>query len=206
MIIIAVSLYGTDPKYTEGMIINATQIIHRFPSPDVWVYINIASDVPDNIRERLSILPRVKLVPVERKPGSANMFDRFMTIDLPECDVLFVRDADSRVHERDAACIEDFLASDKQLHIIRDHRCHRSRIMGGMWGIRKSALIALKTSMCNLLNQWTIIPAYMNDQNFLSTVIYPLFLRNAMIHDRYEYFEPKDRLTPFRVREYNAVF
>jgi len=199
------SLYGTDPKYTHGMIANVRQIPKHFPAAEIVIY--IASDVPSDIYDQLAAFPSVRLISVERKPGTLNMLDRFMAVDEPTSNIVFIRDADSRVHERDAACIEDFMAApEKQLHIIRDHRAHRSRIMGGIWGIRRSALVALRTSMTQLLSRWSHTPNYMNDQNFLSQIVYPLFARNAMIHDRYGWIEPPDRLTPFRVPIKDGLF
>lgn len=201
MIVFSFSLYGIAPKYTEGMIINATHIPIRFP--DAWVYIYIASDVSEDIRERLCNLPHVKLLPVERKPGTLNTMDRFKAVDEPDVTVMFVRDADSRVHERDAACIEDFLASDTQFHIIRDHRNHTVPILAGMWGIRKSCL---KMPMADLIAQWRSSPAYGNDQRFLASVLYPCVHRIAMIHDRYPRHESADRITPFRIPIREGLF
>jgi hypothetical protein len=182
------------------MIRNAEQLAVRFPQARVHIY--IAPDVPDTIRTTLAAMPNVNIYPVDQKSGSAGMFDRFMAIDEPDCSVMFVRDADSRVHERDAACIEDFLASDKTLHIIRDHKYHWQPIMGGMWGIRKSGMTA---TMKEMLLSWTITDAYCNDQHFLQYNVYPLYKSNAIIHDRLATFKD-ETLTPFRVPIVNHLF
>ena len=138
MIIFSFSLYGSNPKYTLGMIRNAEWIPKRFPQSRVQIY--LADDVPSDICDRLRSLPSVKIIPVSRKIGIQPMFDRFLAIDDEDCSIMFSRDADSRVHERDAGCIEDFIASHKMLHIIRDHHYHSMEIMGGLFGIRKGAL------------------------------------------------------------------
>ena len=65
------------------------------------------------------------------------MFERFRAIE--EADLVFFRDADSRMRERDRWCMAEFEKSDKSLHIIRDHFWHKSRIMGGAWGAKKGA-------------------------------------------------------------------
>jgi hypothetical protein len=50
-IIFSYSLYGDNPKYTKGMILNVKQINHRFPGAIVQIY--IASDVPQTIKTEI---------------------------------------------------------------------------------------------------------------------------------------------------------
>jgi len=197
MIVFSFSLYGDQDKYTKGMVRNCDMIKERFP--DAIVYIYIASDVPSFYRELLASYSNVKLIPVERNEGSSNMYDRFLTIDDESTDIMFVRDADSRVHERDACCIEDFIKENKALHIIRDNKNHNRRIMGGMFGIRKSLF---PYSMANLIKEWQqthtdINTRYGSDQRFLADIIYPRFKNSMLVHDRYHCFKEED-VVPFR--------
>jgi hypothetical protein len=178
------------------MIINAKNISQRFPFFRTQIY--IADDVPQDIRQTLQNIPSVRLVHVIRKDGIANMFDRFKAIDEPECSLMLVRDADSRIHDRDAACIEDFLTSDKDLHIIRDYPFHGTPILGGLWGIRKSALTnPISTMIDKWIGENTDFPKGI-DQTFLAEVIYPLFISTALIHDRAGFYESSECHTPFR--------
>jgi len=205
-VVFAFSLYGSKKKYTEGMIINAQQISKRFPDARIQIY--IADDVPSDVNARLSSYSSVRLIPVVRVEGSQNMFDRFTAIDDPDCDILFSRDADSRIHDRDAACIEDFIASDRLLHIIRDHRCHRVPILGGMWGLRKSALkVPFKGILTSWLNTHGNPTGYGWDQQFLAHVIYPSFITHAMIHDSIGHYKPNETVfQPFRVPLIGKLF
>ena len=205
-VVFSFSLYGTNRKYTEGMLRNAGLITGRFPDAQIRVY--CADDVPTDTITSLHTFPSVRTVPVKRLPGSQNMFDRFMAIDDPSCDVMIIRDADSRVNERDAACIEDFLASHKLLHIIRDHQNHDQRIMGGMWALRR----ALPESMASMIQKWTALTNrnlayYGSDQQFLGMYIYPDLIRHALIHDDQERFrmvEPPH--VPFRFSDAGRDF
>lgn len=198
------SLFGSNKKYTEGMVINAQQISARFPSVRIQIY--VANDVPSDIVTRLEAFPNVRIVRVQRSNGTLNTFDRFIAIDDPDCDVMFSRDADSRIHDRDAACIEDFLASDKLLHIIRDHKYHRSLISAGMWGIRKKALTQ---PMQALIDQWRSTrradSGYMCDQRFLDHAIYPVLVKDAMIHDERRFYK-EPAYQPFRVPIRDRLF
>ncbi len=187
------------------MIVNARQIKDRFPHSIVQIY--IAEDVPNAVEKELASYSNVRLVHTARRPGIGGMFDRFKAIDCSDCDIMFVRDADSRIHERDAACIEDFIAAtDKKLHIIRDHMYHRDRIMGGAWGLRRGAL---EKPLTDTIEQWSKSRStehYIADQEFLRSYIYPLLAKNALIHDRYGYYREHEQLTPFRVPIVNNLF
>ena len=204
MIYFSYSLYGSQDKYTKGMIENAKILKDVYPDACVQVY--IADDVPKETVDILSEMPNVKLINVIRQPGIKNMFDRFKAIDEPDCDIMIVRDADSRPHERDLSCINDFLKSDKELHIIRDHPYHSMKIMGGLWAIRKTGL---SESMSNMIDNWLlghISFGYFLDQHFLDQKIYPLFISKMMVHASYNFHEPIDTLTPFKCELKNDLF
>jgi len=196
MIVFSFSLYGENPKYTHGTLANARIIKERFPAAKMYVY--AAESVPADIKEQLKTMAHVRLIPVSTRKGSQGMFDRFLAIDDPECDIMFSRDADSRIHDRDAACIEDFIAdSSKLIQIIRDHKHHCFHILGGTFAIRKEAMT---TSMSSLVTKGSQNGFHYGcDQNFLATEFYKKFLKRAQIYDRYAMFEPQSVLTPFRV-------
>jgi hypothetical protein len=203
-VVFSFSLWGTNPKYTEGMIQNAKNIGVNFP--DAYVYIYITDDVPTDIKEQLALFPNVCMLSSPKQEGSLNLFDRFLAID--DCDIMFVRDTDSRIHDRDISCIGDFLSSNKTLHIIRDHKCHQNRIMGGMWGLRK---MRNKPSMKTLIDQWKLrnkrITSYGCDQIFLSMTIYNMCINSRLVHDRFAlYIEESTDRVPFSVPIENNLF
>jgi hypothetical protein len=203
MIVFSFSLYGANPKYTHGALANARIIQTRFP--DALMYVYAAESVPADIKDQLAAMPHVRVKNVPTKEGSMGMFDRFLAIDEPECDIMFVRDADSRVHERDAACVEDFIAApSKLMQIIRDHKYHRNYIMGCSFAIRKEAMTK---SMAALIADSKFYRSnYGCDQYFLESEFYRKFLSKALIFDRYNVFEPSAALTPFRVPITNHLF
>ena len=189
------SLYGDNSRYTVGMIKNAEHIPRRFPGAEVWIY--IADDVPTQIRDTLQSLPAVRLIDVPTHPGAFNMFFRFHAIDDMDSGIMFVRDADSRVHERDAACIEDFLVDEtKQLHIVRDHRYHTQPIMGGLWGMRKDTSFRISDEQ---QRQGITRAIYCEDQYFLHKSVYPRYIHSVMIHDDHHHIDPSIPRTSFRV-------
>jgi hypothetical protein len=86
------------------------------------------------------------------------MVYRFLPVTDPTYDVVCVRDADSRIHERDRWCIDHFLDSPYSLYTIRDHPWHRYRIMGGLWGAKRGHVLdeaVLRTSCESLDGKYT---------------------------------------------------
>jgi len=57
----------------------------------------------------------------------------FPTLD-PQVDVFISRDLDSRPSARELAALEEWLASEFILHIMRDHPGHGKTFLGGLWG------------------------------------------------------------------------
>ncbi len=74
---------------------------------------------------------------------------RFLpAIDI-QVDAFLSRDLDSRINEREAAAVQEFLDSDMAFHVMRDHPAHTAYMMGGMWGakvaqVRQELLRAFK--------------------------------------------------------------
>jgi hypothetical protein len=180
------------------MLENVKLIRAEFPDAAIWIY--IATDVPEQIRQSLTACPAVRLIDVPRMSGSINALYRFFAIDDPLCDCMIVRDADSRVHARDASCIRQFLESDKTLHIIRDHwGGHKFPISAGMWGMKKGSL-PVGIRMIDLVNAYGENMArdqFLLDQAFLRDIIYPACVGNAVLQDAYGFFEPLAMRTPF---------
>ena len=192
------SLFGNQDKYCKGLVKNITIIEDKFPGWEVWVY--CGDGIPEDILLQLHDYRCVRLIPTNQE-GMVNKFHRFFAIDDPEVGICIVRDADSRIYERDQACIRDFLGSEKFAHIIRDHPNHHHLMMAGMWGIKKSALFFLQNPVQTLFHQWKqskVSSDFWSDTLFLCDKIYPKLAHVSMIHDELQHYEPIDFKTPFR--------
>jgi hypothetical protein len=167
-------LFGSNPKYTLGMIENIKIINEKFEEWYTYIYYNnVPQDIINVIKEYTNV------VLLESKyTGQKTTLDRFKPIDNIDVEVMMVRDADSRIHDRDCWAINEFLNSNKKLHIIRDHKYHQRPIMAGLFGI-KNGLIEfniedkLKNFEVNNKNEYQV------DQNFLALYIYPIALKNS---------------------------
>ena len=155
-------IYGNERNYYEGLLENIQIIREYFPEFEIYVYKGICD--PDWIFENC------KVIETERE-GAINMLYRYLPLTFS--DIGFVRDADSRIYERDRWCIREFLKSSKNYHIIRDHFYHKEPIMGGIFGWKKSLEIDLGLDA-------TII--YSEDMSYLKTHLYPLITSDCLVH------------------------
>jgi hypothetical protein len=173
-------LYGPEnPRYYPPMLTNVQLIQTHFPSWKVYIY--IAPDVPQSMVDKLAAYPNVVLKPTGIL-GAKNMIERFFAIDEPDVDVMMVRDADSYVHHRDRWAIREFLASSYQAHTIRDHPDHTGWLMGGLWGIRKSAGLRIRDLYASYEEDTSLGHRVAHDQNFLMDAVYPKVRNVLLVH------------------------
>ncbi len=104
-------------------------------------------------------------------------------MDDPGVEYFIVRDADSRLIERDAAAVEDWIQTGKSFHCVRDHPSHASSaVFGGLWGGRLPHLRELvRLPIVDLMKG--IKEGYYEDVQFLTNMIWPKVNRQAMCHD-----------------------
>ena len=174
-------LYGPEnPLYYRGLLENIYLAGLHFPTWKVYVY--YAPDVTEQMVAHLAACSSVVLIPTHVH-GAPNMIHRFYAIDEPDVDIMMVRDADSRIHWKDRWAIRDFLAHPQFVaHTIRDHVEHTARIMGGLWGLRKSAGISMRTLYAQYKEDLTQGFRVAHDQNFLADEVYPRVLTRLLVH------------------------
>lgn len=176
--IISFSLWGQDPKYTIGAIRNAELAPEIYPGWTCRFY--TGEDVTDEIKSKLLGLESEV---VEMGGADWNgMFWRFFAAE--NADIMISRDADSRLSLREKAAVDEWLASDKDFHIMRDHPYHQTEILGGMWGCRNGILKGVK-GMIQDYDTKEYHNKYQVDQNFLREVVWPLVWDKSCVHDPY---------------------
>ena len=151
--IISFSLYGNVPCYQVGSVLNVIEAARLLPD---WKCRFYTTD-NDTICRQLQYLG-AEIVRMDDWP-KGNMFWRFLAVD--DADVTIVRDADSIVSERERECMRQWLTSDCQWHVMRDHPAHGGTpILGGMWGYRRiehDSLYKLdfrKRQMSDYITEW----------------------------------------------------
>jgi hypothetical protein len=181
MKIISFSLWGDNPKYCVGAIKNAELAKNIYPDWITRFY--IGKSTPSHYVLSLKQLDNVEIIEMSEQGDWTGMFWRFYAADGD--DVVISRDTDSRLSFREKDAVDEWLNSDKDFHIMRDHPYHGTPILGGMWGCRNGILKGINTLINNYVkgNYWQV------DQNFLKEIIYPIVKNNLCVHD--EYFEKK---------------
>jgi hypothetical protein len=179
--VISFSLWGDKPIYCVGAVKNADLALKFYPG---WVCrYHIGSSTPSNYIEELKKRGNVEIFLREEEGNWEGMFWRFLDASDPEVDIMLSRDTDSRLNKREAAAVSEWLKSDKNFHIMRDHPQHFTEILGGMWGTRGNIL----PNMRKMIDDYTKGNFWQVDQNFLREKIYPIIRNHACVHD--EFFE-----------------
>jgi len=174
------SLWGNQPKYNVGIIENAKLRTQIYPEWKTIVY--LGQSVPSSTIAALNKIESTQLVFMDQPGDWTGMFWRFLPAFDEKIDTMISRDADSRLSFRERDAVNEWLESDKDFHIMRDHPYHNTAILGGMWGCRKNLLnrLSITIQIPDNGNFWQV------DQNFLREYVYPKVREYSFIHDSYD--------------------
>ena len=181
--IISFCLWGNNPKYCIGAIKNSE--LYKTIYPDWICRFYIGSDVDINIISRLIKNDCEIIIVPYSKNTWINMLWRFKPIIDSEVDIFICRDTDSRLNLREKFAVDEWLESDKSVHIMRDHPYHGNSMLGGMIGFKRSIFEIVSSS----LQQFTFKDEYGTDYNFFNNILYPIAKEDCIIHD--EIFDKK---------------
>jgi tetratricopeptide (TPR) repeat protein len=190
--IIAFSLWGNDPVYTHGAIVNAQIAPHIYASWRCRFYCD--DSVPGPILDELRRLGSEIHIVRDPKLLELKPLWRFLVSDDESIDRFICRDADSRLNAQEAVAVDDWITSGQPFHVMRDHPYHMEVMLAGMWGgvarvlpsIREQAVIAMRYNR----NKW-------HDQEFLRDVVWPLIRDRARVHDSVFRFRGADDFPPY---------
>lgn len=178
--IVAFSLWGDHPMYWLGALQNIELVDKFYPGFISRFYIDRSSrtELIESIKEK-----NAEVVLVDSKDSFHGMFWRFFASEETDVDIFLSRDCDSRISEREAEAVKEWLNSDKDFHIMRDHPYHTVPILGGMWGCRNGLM--RKIELSKLINDWTNFERKGVDQDFLANRVYPLIYKTAFEHSEF---------------------
>jgi len=179
--VISFSVYGTDEKYTIGLLRNLELLEIIYPEWTAYVYYNntIRHELLDEYKKFNTELICMNNYNI---PG---MFWRFLPREGVER--FISRDADSRLSMREKYAVDEWISSGKSFHAMRDHPHHDAvPVYGGMFGL----VISDDFNMEEEINKWLIdknmgLFNRMGDAHFLEQVVYKHFLENEdlIAHD-----------------------
>ena len=135
---ISFALYGKDPKYVEGLYRNIDLAEEYYPGWRVVVFLDTFTTDPA-VRRRLQSMGVGVIEGHVNGPPAMKRGARVLAILADDPDACIFRDTDSRINPREAAAVADWLASDKTMHVMRDHEHHCCHpISAGMWGLKRT--------------------------------------------------------------------
>jgi len=191
--ILSFSLWGKQPIYLVGSIRNVEIAQELFPD---WICrFHVPADkIPSNV-EKLQSFDNVEIVYIKSdwemssgrfsngkslsaKTPVGDIFWKWLPYFDTDVDCFFSKDVDSRLSIREKIAMDEFIESDKQFHIMRDHPACVSGmpIFGALWGIKRTIGLDIR----KLIDEYP--PNKKTDQQFLGDIIYPLIKNQSMIH------------------------
>ena len=187
MNLVSFALYGTNPKYLVGAVRNAEDVRKFYPDfvPVFYCYDDVPESTVAELRDRGALIERKT-----RRWPDIYMIERHLAAERMDADVVLVRDADSRISDREARAVEAWLATDKMFHCMRDFPWHVNRIMGGMWGIRRPHRVSIWAAF----RRWNSGRFFQKskqfglDQKFLCEAVWPQVHHSALQHDSFHKF------------------
>ena len=190
--VVAYSLWGDKPIYWIGALRNIELVSKYLPGWICRFYIDktcnkelIDSIKGDNVEVILMDRDTYSYVNISERFNHPGLFWRFLPLVDDDINILLSRDCDSRISKREINAINEWLSSDKDFHIMRDHPHHQVPILAGMWGCRNKIL----KNINDLLKMWSV---HRNkgiynaeDQDFLGQIVYPIVKNKAMEHSEF---------------------
>jgi len=191
--ILSYSLWGNDPKYLDGMRANVELAAKWYPG---WT-VMIACPVDTMFALHVN---GIAYNVMNTGSTNAGLFWRIEPATSAAADIVCIRDADSRIGERERDAVAEFESGLYALHVMRDHPAHGAEIMGGMWGCRPpmlprnlSSLLAEKIAAVNASDGSNHVRqkyegrfGWMSDQPFLTRVLWDALPPSQILaHDDY---------------------
>jgi hypothetical protein len=199
--VVAFSLWGDHPMYWVGAVRNIELVNKFYPGFTSRFYIDKTSkqSLIDTI-----VGDNVEVVLVDSKAAFHGMFWRFWAAEDKDVNIFLSRDCDSRISQREASAVNEWLQSNKDFHIMRDHPYHTVPILGGMWGSRNGLMRRLQIT--KQIDNWNVFGVKGNDQDFLGQIIYPSVISTSMEHAEFGLrYGGEIRNFPTRRRNYEFV-
>ena len=179
--VISFSLWGTQPFYAYGAMINLIASRTVYPGWSCRFY--VTAEVPRScvafLRDNGADVRNIE----DEYPG-VGLFQRFLVMNDRSVGRFLVRDCDARVSEAEAALVQQWINSGYPFHVMRDHVLHNELMIGCLWGGRADCGI----DIVNLMRRYfTAGPnaKYGHDQRMLGRMLWPLIRNRCLVHDKH---------------------
>ncbi|MGB1239055.1 MAG: hypothetical protein ACPG4U_12640 [Pseudomonadales bacterium] len=196
--VIAYSLFGDLPRYCETAVLNAQVAKQLYPHWCCRFY--VAEDVPQHVVLRLQ-QHGAQIVQMVRAESEVNpLMWRFLALDDPEVDFYLLRDADSLLCQKEAAAVNQWLASGYWYHHMRDYFSHTELLLAGMWGGCRGQLPTIEPLMVDYCREQLKAGRFI-DQLFLKSTLWPTVRQSILNHDEIFKFHNAHPYPPFEAQQ-----
>jgi len=141
----------------------------------------VDESVPEQVIRRL-LHEDARVLRVGGLPaGRFGTFWRFLIADDGNVDRYLVRDCDACLNARERAAVDEWLASDRHFHVMRDGLTHTEVMLAGMWGGVGGALSFMQHEIIEYCRDAPL--ARTADQLFLRKRVWPTVRQSVLAHD-----------------------
>ena len=185
--VISFTLFGNAEIYSRGAVENAKLALIYYPGWECRFYVD--KNVSANLKKELTDLGSVVIEKSDLN-GYSGLFWRFEPLNEPDVDVWISRDADSRLSEKEALAVKEWLAENKTFHIMRDSHNHDLyAVMAGMFGVRND-LFKKKYGNVDLTCPGHYINLRDSDQHVLQERLWGLIQGDHVCHEHWAHNAP----------------
>jgi len=187
--IISFSLWGNKAEYIEGAILNATLAPVIYPEWKCRFYCD-TSVTPKVIEKLRSLGSEVRVLDKNTLPFFG-LFWRFFVAEDPEVDRFIIRDCDCIISCQERVAVDEWIASGKHFHIMRDYASHTELIHAGMWGGVRNSIPKVSELIVDYYDHQAKERTI--DQRFLRHYIWPIAKQNNLCHDSHYSFDNSEK-------------
>lgn len=178
--VIGFSLWGAEERYLHGALHNLVVAPDLFPG---WTLrFHLDGSVPAGWVRRLERLHADVRMETAGQPLRDRLCWRFAVANDPSVGRFLVRDVDSVLSLRERHAVDDWLASDRWFHAMRDWWTHTDLVLAGMWGGVAGVLPPLAPMLAAYSAGAMETPNV--DQWFLRDRVWPYLRTSCRVHDR----------------------
>ncbi|XP_046637085.1 uncharacterized protein LOC124315451 [Daphnia pulicaria] len=220
--IIAYSIYGDFSrkdivhKYLKPFRETLSKIPYIYPGWTVRIYHNLTTNDDESweiLKNTLDLggshVDLCNATEIIKQRNLADIFAmtwRWLPLLDDMVDTLMSRDSDSQIIPREQDAVNEWLASDRIFHIMRDHHWHCRFIVGCCWGVKVSQDRSTIVGAARKMFTENHLHEYDYDQKLLDRLIWPVATTNMMAHDSYCCKVIPEPSQPYPTRRKNGLF
>jgi hypothetical protein len=179
--VIAFSLFGDGERYCRGALENASAARFLYPGWTCRFYVN--DSVPPGVLDRLARAGAQVLKVGDLPAAGFGTFWRFLVADDPAVDRFLVRDADSVINTRERVAVDEWLASGRHFHVMRDQVLQSELVLAGLWGGAGGIFPGLLNDIRAFVDDPRFSRGRTADQEFLRDQLWPTIRQSVLTHD-----------------------